>query len=134
MSAYMCVSGECQFQGDKKKVEAILDKWRLLELLIGESEETFALEGEFPLSKHGPDGPVVSSYFADCLQEIAKAVRMTGGEFRCLPSYSGDDHDLVFMNGKFVEIPLELQPTLEALDDPLIRDHYGLDYCIVTGP
>ena len=134
MSAYMCISGECQFKGEKKKIESILEKWRLLDLLVGESEETFALEGESALSKHGPNGPVIASYFEDCLQEIAAAVKILEGEFRCMPSYSGDDHDLVFLNGKFVEIPLELQPTLEALDDPLIRDYYGLEYCVVTGP
>ena len=77
---------------------------------------------------------MIASYFEDCLQEIAAAVKILEGEFRCMPSYSGDDHDLVFLNGKFVEIPLELQPTLEALDDPLIRDYYGLEYCVVTGP
>jgi hypothetical protein len=134
MSAYMCVSGECQFKGDRKTIESILEKWRLLDLLIGKSEETFTLEGEFALSKYGPNAPVIASYFEDCLQEIAEAVRIINGDFRCLPSYSGDDHDLVFLGGKFVEIPLELQPSLEALDDPLIRDYYGLDYCVVTGP
>jgi hypothetical protein len=134
MSAHMCVSGECQFNGDKKKIESILLKWRLLDLLVGEADEIFTLEGEFSLSKNGPNGPVTASYFQDCLQEIATAVKIVEGDFRCLPSYSGDDHDIVFLNGQFVEIPLELQPTLDALDDPLIRDHYGLDYCVVTGP
>ena len=41
MSAYMCISGECQFKGEKKKIESILEKWRLLDLLVGEVRRDF---------------------------------------------------------------------------------------------
>ena len=67
---------------------------------------------------------------------MAQAIAILKAEFRCYGPDPGQVWDLVYAAGaRFICVdPLELQPTLEALDDPLIRDYYCLEYCIVTGP
>jgi len=52
-------------------------------------------------------------------------------EFRCYGPETGQVWDLIYVNGGFKQVPFELQPTLNAWDDPIIRHHYGLDYCVV---
>ena len=68
------------------------------------------------------------------LREIAKAVQIEAIAFRCCGHEWKSAYDIIYAGDNFHIAPPELQLTLEALDDPLIRDYYGLEYCVVTGP
>ncbi len=125
------VYGECQYLGDFQKVERILEEWGgFIGLLIPLENNVFVLDGPYHPCGEGPHGPVQEEDLQDCLNEIAKAVKILHAEFRCNGPESGQAWDLVYTAKRFIRVPLELQPTLEALDDPVVRDHYGLDYCV----
>ncbi len=49
-------------------------------------------------------------------------------EFRCYGAEAGQVWDLIQVEGGFIRVPLELQPTLDALDDPMVRRHYCVEY------
>lgn len=125
------VYGLCQYEGDVEKVERIVEEWGLISLLMTLDQGVFVLDGPYHPCKKGPDEPVQEEYLQDCLNKIADAVGIQKAEFRCYGPETGQVWDLIHAGGRFIRVPLELQPTLEALDDPLVRDHYGLDYCVV---
>lgn len=122
------VYGLCQYEGDVEKVERIVEEWGLISLLITLEQGAFILDGPYHPSGEGPHGPVQEEYLQDCLNEIADAIRIQKAEFRCYGPDAGQVWDLIHVNGGFILVPLELQPTLDALDDPLVRSHYGVGY------
>ncbi len=125
------VYGECRYKGNIEKVQNILDEWGFVGLLIPLDLGVFVLDGPYHPCGEGPRGTVQEEDLQDCLNEIAGAVTITQAEIRCNGPESGQAWDLIYARKRFIRVPLELQPTLEALDDPAIRDHYGLDYCVV---
>ena len=125
------VYGQCQYEGDVEKVEHIMEEWGLIGLLITLEKGAFVLDGPYHPCDKGPHGSVQEEYLQYCLSKIADAVTIQKAEFRCYGSETGQVWDLIYVEGEFIRVPLELQPTLEALDDPLVRDHYGLDNCVV---
>ncbi|MCG3142571.1 MAG: hypothetical protein HDKAJFGB_04086 [Anaerolineae bacterium] len=130
MSNDINVYGTCKYQGQLDAIEIVLKEWGINDLLLAPQEGEFALDGEYRDSSMGPRGPVEEDYLIACLREIAKAVRIETAEFRCYGPGWDSAYDVIYTNGDFLTVPLELQPTLEALDDPVVRDHYGLDYCV----
>ena len=92
------------------------------------------VDGPYTPTGEGPRGTVHEEDLIDCLNEVAKMVTISKAEFRCYGPEPGQVWDLVYAGARFICVDLELQPTLEALDDPLIREYYGLEYCVVTGP
>ena len=132
MSNDINVYGTCKYQGKLEEIEAILKEWTINDLLLAPEEGEFTLDGEYRDCYTGPNGPIEEDYLIACLREIAKAVRIETAEFRCYgPEWDGA-YDIILADEKFITVPLELQPTLEALDDPLVRDFYGLEYSVVT--
>lgn len=125
------VYGECRYKGDLEKIQRILEEWGFIGILIPVEPNMFVLDGPYHPCGDGPRGPVQEEDLQDCLNEIARAVIITQAEIRCYGPESGQVWDLIFARKRFIRVPLELQPTLEALDDLVVRDHYGLDYCVV---
>jgi hypothetical protein len=132
MSDRTTVYGECQYEGKQETMSEIFEEWNLSHLVIDDAEGTFTLHGEYQPLVQGPHGVVTEEYLIDCLNVIAEAVEVSEGEFRLYGPEWNQADDVVFFSGKFVRVPLELQPTLQSLDDPAVRDHYGLDYCIAN--
>ena len=124
------VYGECQYQGNQETVNEILREWNLNHLVIDDADGTFTLHGDYRSLTQGPHGVISEEYLLDCLNAVAEAVRVSEGEFRLYGPEWNEADDLILVAGKFVKVPLELQPTLQALDDPAVRDHYGLEYCV----
>jgi len=122
------VYGLCQYEGVVGKVERIVEEWGLISLLITLEQGAFILDGPYHPSGEGPHGPVQEEYLQDCLNEIADAIRIRKAEFRCYGTEAGQIWDLIHVDGHFIWVPLELQPTLDSLDDPLVRSHYGVEY------
>jgi len=131
MSDPIHIYGQCQSNENYGKVWHIFEQWGLNDLLIPIEPGIFALDGPYHPTGEGPHGPVEEEDLQDCLNEVAKVVAILKAEFRCYGSEPGQVWDLIYAGKRFISVPLELQPTLEALDDPLIRDYYGLEYCVV---
>lgn len=131
MSDSTHVYGLCQYEGDVGKLERILEEWGLISLLITLEQGAFILDGPYHPCDKGPHGPVHEEYLQECLNEIADAIRIQKAEFRCYGPEAGQVWDLIHMDCKFIRVPLELQPTLEALDDPMVREYYGVEYSLV---
>ena len=134
MSEPTHVYGQCQFKGEYGKVWSVFEEWELTDLLIPLEPGVFALDGPYHPTGEGHRGAVKEEDLLDCLNEMAQAIAILKAEFRCYGPEPGQVWDLIYAGKRFLCVPLELQPTLEALDDPLIRDYYGLEYCVVTGP
>jgi hypothetical protein len=128
MSDPTLVYGLCQYKGDVEKVEHIVEEWGLISLLITLEQGAFILDGPYHPCDRGLHGPVHEEYLQDCLNEISNAVTIQKAEFRCYGTEAGQVWDLIHVDGRFIRVPLELQPTLEALDDPRIREYYGVEY------
>lgn len=124
------VYGTCTYQGNIETIEAILEEWWIHDLLLAPAEGEFTLDGEYRDNSVGPHGEIEENYLIACLREVAKSVRIEAAEFRCYGPEWGTCYDIIYTGGAFLTVPLELQPTLDALDDPIIRDYYGLDYCV----
>ena len=134
MSNDINVYGTCKYQGNLETIEAVLKEWGINDLLLAPQEGEFTLDGEYRDGYTGPHGPIEEDYLIACLREVAKAVRIQRAEFRCYGPGWDSAYDIIHVGGYFFTVPLELQPTLKALDDPAIRDHYGLDYCVTETP
>ncbi len=126
------VYGLCQYEGDVEKVERIVEEWGMINLLITLDHGVFVLDGSYHPCDKGPHGSVQEEYLEDCLNEIADAVGVLKAEFRCYGPEAGQVWDLIYADHSFIRVPLELQPTLEALDDPMVRDHYGVESCLTV--
>ncbi len=122
------VYGLCQYEGDVEKVARIVEEWGLIGLLITLEQGAFVLDGPYHPCDREPHGSVQNETLQDCLDQIAKAVRIQKAEFRCYGPEAGQVWDLMYIDGRFMRVPLELQPTLDALDDPMVRRHYGVEY------
>lgn len=122
------VYGLCQYEGDVEKVECIVEEWGLISLLITLEQGAFILDGPYHPSVKGPHDPVQEEHLQDCLNELSDAIRIQKAEFRCYGSEAGQVWDLIYADHGFIRVPLELQPTLEALDDPMVREYYGVEY------
>ena len=131
MSDPVHVYGLCQYEGDVGKVEHIVEEWGLISLLITLDHGVFVLDGPYHPCDRGPHGPVQEEYLQDCLNEISNAVTIQAAEFRCYGSDAAQVWDLIYVEGGFLRVPLELQPTLEAFDDPMVREYYGGEYSLV---
>lgn len=126
------VYGLCQYEGDVEKVERIMEEWSLISFLITLEQGAFILDGPYHPSGNGRHGPVKDEVLKDCLNEIAGAVQILTAEFRCYGPEAGQVWDLIHADGRFIWVPLELQPTLEAFDDPRVREYYGVEYDLTT--
>ncbi|MCA9449759.1 MAG: hypothetical protein KC931_21740 [Candidatus Omnitrophica bacterium] len=103
-------------------MEEILDKKGYSSLITDLNPDYFMLEGTSQSSLEE---------FQRCLTDLSAFAELSAGQFRCYGNDRGQVWDLILIDDKFFAVPLELQPTLDALDDPLIRDYYGLEYCVV---
>ncbi|MCG3144178.1 MAG: hypothetical protein HONDAALG_01571 [Gammaproteobacteria bacterium] len=131
MSDSTHVYGLCQYEGDVEKVERIVEEWGLISLLITLEQGAFILDGPYHPSVKGPHDPVQEEHLQDCLNELSDAIRIQKAEFRCYGPEAGQVWDLIYVDGEFLRIPLELQPTLDAFDDPMVREYYGVEYSLV---
>ncbi|MCA9437470.1 MAG: hypothetical protein KC978_16925 [Candidatus Omnitrophica bacterium] len=130
MSNQMYVHGVCKYHGKLEPIEAMLKKWELGHLLRASQEGEFNLNGVYACNGSESNGYRKEDSLIACLREIAKKVKIEPVEFRCHGPGSDNVCDIIHAGGNFIVVPLELQPTLEALDDPAVRDHYGYDYCV----
>ena len=130
MSKEISVNGTCKYHGNQKAIEAVLKKWKLDHLLHACQEGEFTLDGMYSKEANDLCVPIEEDDLVACLREIAKAVELESFEFRCQGPGWDSAYDIIDVVGDFLVVPLELQPTLEALDDPGVRTHYGLDYCV----
>ncbi len=130
MSDPISVYGTCKFRGSHEEVLQLIEKWEFSDLLIPLTNGEFILDGTYKPSSNGPYGLDYDEDLHECLNEIAKAVTIVNAGFRCYGPEPGEVWDFIHIANQFLKVPLELQPTLEALDDPAVRDHYGLDYCV----
>lgn len=126
------VYGLCQYSGDVEKVEHLVEEWGLIGLLITLEQGAFVLDGPYHPRNKGPHGSVNVEDLQDCLDQIAKAVIIQKAEFRCYGPEAGQVWDLIYVDGQFIRVPLELQPTLDAFDDPMVREYYGVEYDLTT--
>jgi len=126
------VYGLCQYEGDVEKVEQIVEEWGLISLLMTLEQGAFVLDGPYHPSDNGLHGPVNDEVLQDCLNEIAAAVRIRIAEFCCYGPEAGQVWDLIYVNGQFIRVSLELQPTLDAFDDLKVREYYGIEYGLTT--
>lgn len=132
MSNDVNVYGTCKYEGSIDEIEAVLKEWCINDILLAPEDGEFTLDGEYRDCSSGPHGPIEEDYLVACLREVAQAVKMKSAEFRCYGPEWNSAYDIIYADGQFLTVPLELQPTLEALDDPLVRDHYGLEYSVVA--
>lgn len=130
MSNPIHVYGACQYTGPIAEAEKLLREWGMIGLLIPCDQGLFILDGPYQVNGVGPRGPVQAEGLQDCLNEIANVVGIQKAEFRCYGSEAGQVWELVHVEGRFIRVPLELQPTLEALDDPMVREYYGIEYSL----
>ena len=125
------VYGACKYTGGIADAQRILQEWGMTGLLIPLEPGLFVLDGPYHVSGIGPRGPVKDEDLQDCLNEITNAVGIQKAEFRCYGPEAGQVWDLIHMGHRFIRVPLELQPPLDALDDPMVREYYGVEYPLI---
>jgi hypothetical protein len=118
------VHGICRFQGDRNVVHDLLIFWGVDEITDTLTDNSFTLNGVFtgPIENCSLEG--VYQHLLDSFEDISATVEMRSGQFRCLSDGNGEDFDFVFLEDVWRRIPLEIHPTQEALENPLIRKHY----------
>jgi hypothetical protein len=126
------VYGQCQFRGGLEKIQRTFEEWGFIGLFIPLDPGVFVLDGPYPPCGEGPSGPVKEEALQDCLNEVSCVVSITQAEVRCYGPDAGQVWDLIYARRRFIRVPLELQPTLEALDNPMVRRHYGVEYDLTT--
>ena len=121
------VHGVCRFQGDPNVVHDLLMFWEIDEITDTLTENSFTLNGVFTGPTEDCSLEAIYQHLLDSLEDISTAVEIRASQFRCLSDGNGEDFDLVFLEEAWRNIPLEIQPTQEALENPLIRKHYRVE-------
>jgi len=104
------VKGDVHWRGEKHLVEAWLRKWGLDSIITGLTETIVIFDGAIPLGKEGPNGRVKNNLVQNSLEELADQVEILQAAVRCWPSYPNDEHDIIFVNKKFVKIHSNSNP------------------------
>lgn len=118
--------GTCKYIGKLEAVESVLKEWEIEDILLAPTEGEFTLDGEYRDGYTGPHGIVEEDYLVDCLRDLAKVVKIESAEFRCYGPNWDTAYDVIYAEGEFFIVPLVLQPDPLALENPVVREFYGL--------